>query len=67
VSHSIRLLMEDILEGCDIVLEYRVGLSFEEFAQHRMAFDAIIRRLIVVGEAASQIPLDERRRYAGID
>lgn len=67
MSHRIRNLIEDIIEACDIVLEYREGLSFDEFERHRMPFDAIIRRLIVIGEAASQIPLDERQHYAGVE
>ena len=67
MSHRIRLLLEDIVEACDIVLEYRTDLSFEEFSRHRMSFDAIIRRLIVIGEAASQIPLDERNRVPEVE
>jgi uncharacterized protein with HEPN domain len=67
VSRSVRVLLEDIVEACDIVLEYRAGLSFDEFARHRMPFDAIIRRLMVVGEAASQIPLEQRSRFPEVD
>jgi uncharacterized protein with HEPN domain len=59
--------MEDIVEACDVVLEYRTDLSFEEFSRHRMVFDAIIRRLTVVGEAASQIPLNERNRFPEVE
>lgn len=67
MSHKSRNLIEDIIEACDIVLEYRTGLSFDEFERHRMPFDAILRRLIVIGEAASQIPLAERQQYTDVE
>jgi uncharacterized protein with HEPN domain len=45
----------DILQAAEKVLEYSQGLSEEAFLTSSLYQDAIVRQLMVVGEAAKRI------------
>ncbi len=63
MSRDMNLLLTDILDGCRAIEAYGQALTFHEFARHAMAFDAIVRQLAVIGEAASHIPDEARTKY----
>lgn len=60
MSRDPRLYLEDILEACERIDEYVSGLNQERFTGNRMAYDAVVRNLEIVGEAAKHLP-DEIR------
>ena len=41
----------DIAEAIETVLGYTSGMTFEQFVSDRKTVDAVIRNLIVIGEA----------------
>ena len=51
-----KLLLEDILESINKVDNYIKNLTFEEFANNDLVFDATVRNLQIIGEAVSNIP-----------
>jgi uncharacterized protein with HEPN domain len=55
-SRSWKLRVEDILEAIAAAREYVEGMTFEDFCRDRRTVDAVIRRFIVIGEAAGRIP-----------
>lgn len=58
--HDMRLAAEKIQR-------YTSGMSKEEFLASGMAYDAVIRNLLVIGEAARHFPTDLHAEYAGVD
>ena len=56
-----------MLDSCERILRYTEGLSFEQFAEESTVFDAVVRRLQVIGEAATRIPHEIRDRYQEIE
>lgn len=48
--------LSDILDAIHAVQEYTADMSFDDFVADRKTVDAVIRNLIVIGEAASHIP-----------
>ena len=46
--------VEDILSAAALIATYRKGLSEDEFADDTKTQDAVMRRLLVIGEAARQ-------------
>ena len=42
------------------------GLSKKEFIESRLNYDATIRNIELIGEAATHVPDDVRKRYAQI-
>ena len=48
--------IQDILDAIDKVGEYTQGMDFKSFTEDRKTVDAVVRNLIIIGEAAIQIP-----------
>ena len=46
----------DILTATSTVESYVKGMSYEDFIADRKTVDAVIRNLIIIGEAASHVP-----------
>jgi uncharacterized protein with HEPN domain len=61
MSRDLKLYLEDIIEAIRKIRSYTVLLSFEEFCGDERTVDAVIRNLIVIGEAVKNIPEDTRR------
>ena len=59
---------------CDKIIRYTAGLSAAQFADNELVYDAVLRNLELLGEAAKQIPNSVRlchpdvpwRRIAGL-
>ena len=56
MSRDPKLFLQDILDSAAKVFSYTLGLTQEEFEANGMAYDAVIRNLEVIREAANQIP-----------
>ena len=48
--------IEDILAAIDLVLEYTHGMDRATFGADRRTVDAVVRNLIIIGEAANHVP-----------
>ncbi|SPD75252.1 conserved hypothetical protein [uncultured Desulfobacterium sp.] len=51
-----RIRIHDILSAIEKILSYTHGMTFEDFESDRKTVDAVIRNLIVIGEASVQLP-----------
>lgn len=61
-----RQALEDMLENALKALEYYKDEP-ESWRQEDLRVDAILRRVGVVGEAASRVPAADREQYAALD
>jgi uncharacterized protein with HEPN domain len=48
--------INDILDAVSTVKEYVSGMTYKDFAADKKTIDAVIRNLIIIGEAAVHIP-----------
>ena len=48
--------INDILDAVSAVETYAAGMTFKDFAADRKTVDAVVRNLIIIGEAATHIP-----------
>ena len=55
VTRDQMLFLEDILEAIERIEEYTGDMDFKSFAGDKKTFDAVIRNLEVMGEAAKNI------------
>jgi len=51
-----RFYIEDMIAFCDKVLDYTKGLDRSAFAADPMRYDATLRNLELIGEAATHVP-----------
>ena len=51
-----RFRVRDILEAIAAVQGYTAGMDLDRFAADRKTVDAVLRNLIVIGEAATHLP-----------
>ena len=57
------LYLFDILEAIERIEEYTSGMDFEDFDKNKMALDAVLRNLEIIGEAKSQINNEIKEKY----
>jgi uncharacterized protein with HEPN domain len=67
LSRSIRLYLEDIIGSSTKVMRYTQGMTFEDFLTDERTFDAVMRNLQIIGEAAKNVPPEVRSRYREIE
>lgn len=62
-----KLYLTDILESIEKIEDYAKNVSFEDLSSDEMRKDAIIRNLMIIGEAAKNIPKDIRSKSTEIE
>lgn len=67
MSRDWRFLLDDILECARRVRTYTVGMGQESLAANQLVYDAVLRNLEIVGEAAKRIPIEVRQQMAQIE
>ena len=60
MSREWRLYVADMEACCGRVTEYTCGLSRKQFESRRIVYDATLRNLELLGEAARHVPEDAR-------
>ncbi len=61
-----RFYVEDMIAFCDKALAYTKGLDRSNFAADPMRYDATLRNLELIGEAATHVPADVRNAAADV-
>jgi len=56
MTRNVALYIKDILENMRYAEEFVQGMSYAQFAADRRTFNAVVRSLEVVGEAAQNVP-----------
>ena len=59
--------LEDILSAIAKVASFTAGMSREQFAEDAKTFDAVVRNLEIIGEAAKRLPEEIRSRSPQIE
>ena len=67
MPRDFRVYLEDILVAIRKATSYTSGLTKAEFLQDDKTFDAVVRNLEVIGEAAKHLPEGARNNAAGVD
>lgn len=57
MSRDPALYLEDIVLSCRNILRYTLDCEFNDFCTDDRTYDAVIRNLEIIGEAAKNIPM----------
>lgn len=61
-----RFYLQDMIDFGEKVIAYTRGMSFETFVASDLHFDATVRNLELIGEAATRIPMKVRDAHPQI-
>ncbi len=61
------MYLQDIAESCEKILRFSQGLNQSGLIQDEKTYDAIVRNLEIIGEAAKHISKDIRRELPDIE
>jgi len=67
VSREWRFFLTDMIDFCDHIDSYVEGLDYKTFIESGLNYDATVRKIELLGEAARHIPDDVRRLAPDID
>jgi len=67
VSRNYQLFIKDIKNSCEKVIRYTDHLKLVEFCADEIRYDAVVRNLEIIGEAAKYIPQDVRSNFPTIE
>jgi len=67
VSRDARLYLVDIQDACRRIIDHIGEKTRESFFAYLMARDAVLWKLLIVGEAAKQVPDDIRAAHPTVD
>jgi uncharacterized protein with HEPN domain len=58
--------LQDMLENAQLAVRFVEGVDFETFKQDNKTVYAVIRAVEIIGEAASNIPIEVRSKYPSL-
>ena len=61
------LYISDIIVSCEKILRYTKDMTSEKFSHDEIIYDAVVRNLIVIGEAAKNLPESSRALFQGVE
>ncbi|EZP78915.1 nucleotidyltransferase [Parageobacillus sp. G301] len=62
-----KVFLEDILMAIDKIQKYTKNMDYESFLDNELVCDAVIKNILVIGEAAKNIPQEIRQKNSQIE
>jgi uncharacterized protein with HEPN domain len=67
MSRDEMMYLQDIAGSCEKILRFTAGLSQSELIGDERSYDAVIRNLEIIGEAAKHIGTDLRKQIPDVE
>jgi uncharacterized protein with HEPN domain len=66
MTRNISLYIKDILQNMQDAQNFIRGMSYKKFVADKKTFNAVVRSLEVIGEAAKNVPEEIRSKYPSV-
>lgn len=66
MSRDVKAYLEDIITCANHALDYTAGVTFDAFVNNQEKYDAVVRNLEIIGEAAKHVPESTREQYPDV-
>lgn len=67
MSRDWRLYWDDMVASCEKILRYAEGMDYDGFRQDEKTYDAVVRNLEIVGEAAKNLPAEAKDKVPHLE
>ncbi len=67
MSHDELMYLRDIAESCERILRYTSGLTKERLIADQKTYDAVVRNLEILGEAAKHVSDELRLKMPNVE
>lgn len=67
MSREYHFFIKDIQQSCEKIIRYVGRIDFKDFCANEEKYDAVIRNLEIIGEAAKYIPQEIRNKYPDVE
>lgn len=67
MSRNYDLFIQDIIQSCNKILRYTDSVSLTQLLANEEKYDAVVRNLEIIGEAAKYIPFQVREQYPQVN
>lgn len=67
MPHNVKMYVDDMIAAAEKIVNFIGGMTFDEFRADPKTFDAVVRNLEVIGEAAKSVPQEVRDRSSDIE
>ena len=67
MSREVHFFIDDIIDSCHKIISYTDGMSFKDFTKNDLTYDAVVRNLEIIGEAAKNIPDNIRNEIPSVE
>jgi len=67
MSRDVNLYLDDIESSCGKIMKYVQSVHLIQFYEDEKTYDAVVRNLEVIGEAAKHIPESILKQFSDID
>jgi len=65
-KRNVGIYLEDILESTELIEQYILEISEEEFYASKEKQDAILHRIQIIGEAAKKVSSEYRKKWSSL-
>lgn len=66
-ERPVLLLLQDIMDACEHITDYTLGLSYIDFANSELIQHAVERNIEIIGEACNKMPQEFMNHHSHVE